>query len=175
MSQPTKLWPVACVQYSEVVTPILAMFPTLTPTPLWNFSPLQTHPSQFWRLTEAKQKQEAYDHSVPSTRTKSLSSVSQFEGRRETGLISALQLPTLSPGCVGRRLALTLWFSTPSGVVSFLQPTQETKSHQWQHLPPKSGLWGYSSTHSKTRLISSEVLPKTFSLKDIFLEIVLES
>lgn len=45
ISQPTKSWQGPCIQCTDVIVSVLAMFPTISPTPSWIFSAIQAHPS----------------------------------------------------------------------------------------------------------------------------------
>ena len=72
------------------------------------YSPPQTHLSQPWRLTKAKQGQEFRDHGVPSVRTKIPPSVFQFRGRYGSG--QPQPPPALSvPGMCGQRFCPDPW------------------------------------------------------------------
>lgn len=115
-AQPTELRQVACIQHADVSNHFCVCHVSHDVPPPPVFSQIQPPPSRSWILTEAKQGQESCDHSVPSAQTRIPASVLRLKREGGLGVTQALQLPTVPPGCVGRRAALTLRFSTPPGV-----------------------------------------------------------
>lgn len=122
ISQPTKSWQGPCIQCTDVIVSVLAMFPMISPTPSWIFSTIQAHPSPSWRLTEAKQGQESGDHCVTSTQTKISSSVLQLKkgGWGDGSSPTAHFVPRM---CEEAFCSDTLVLHTTWHTVSFLQST----------------------------------------------------